>query len=504
MHGPASASSSGLYKRKHFRGKGTGNPLLDALQARFEPSFVIARCSTGSARRLARRSRASSLHSRAPSGRSGQWPTPWTTWRAATRRFRRCRKFFEPFTSTPIGPFDCSNTRAAYARLSEEDRKKLPWAPESLDWADWMMNVHMPAMVRHVIPEIDRRLRKEVRPLAAHGTLVSMLSEMAERHDRRLALQRMTDDGLTRTTYAETLRGAESLAARLSAIGVEHGERVALSGRNDPDWAVAFFGILRAGATAVPVDPNLDASEWLNVLRTSDSRVVIWDDAVKARGAIVAARPGLVWLDLHEAAAPDESLRPPRIQADPSDVASILFTSGTTGRPKGVMLTHANFTSLVAALAPLFPLSAGDAVLSVLPLHHTFEFTCGLLLPLSRGARVVYVGEISGERVARGLKESRATAMVGVPALWQLLERRILQDVDARGPFARAVFDAAGELNRWLARSAGLDAGRILLALSTRRWAETSAGSSRAERRCPAKRRNVSRAWGCTWRRVMG
>ena len=99
----------------------------------------------------------------------------------------------------------------------------------------------------------------------------------------------------------------------------------------------------------------------------------------------------------------------------------------------------------MAALAPIFPLSGGDAVVSVLPLHHTFEFTCGLLLPLSRGARVVYVGEVSGDRVAEGLRASRATAMVGVPALWQLLERRILQEVDTRGPVARAAFDLAGE-----------------------------------------------------------
>ena len=138
------------------------------------------------------------------------------------------------------------------------------------------------------------------------------------------------------------------------------------------------------------------------------------------------------------------------------------------------MLTHANFTSLVAALAPIFPLSRGDAVLSVLPLHHTFEFTCGLLLPLSRGARVVYLDELSGETIAAGLQASRATAMVGVPALWQLLERRILQQVDARGPLARAAFDAAhgGQ------PLAGGERGRRRRARSssapcTRRWADT-------------------------------
>src|SRR6202042_3724749 len=144
----------------------------------------------------------------------------------------------------------------------------------------------------------------------------------------------------------------------------------------------------------------------------------------------------------------------------PGDVASILFTSGTTGTPKGVKLSHANFTSLIAQLAPLFPLRPGDRVLSVLPLHHTFEFTCGLLLPLSRGARVVYVNERTAEGVAEGLRAARATAMVGVPSLWQLRERRILNQVDSRGPFARAAFDAAAEANRWLGATLGVDASR--------------------------------------------
>ena len=126
------------------------------------------------------------------------------------------------------------------------------------------------------------------------------------------------------------------------------------------------------------------------------------------------------------------------------------------------MLTHANFTSLVAALAPLFPLTSGDRVLSVLPLHHTFEFTCGMLLPFSRGARVVYLDELNGDRVAAGLKQARVTAMVGVPALWQLLERRILAQVAAKGPIAEKAFEIGAELNRMLGKTTGIDLGRIL------------------------------------------
>jgi long-chain acyl-CoA synthetase len=453
----------GLYKRKHFQRKGTGNPLLNALQARFEPSFVDrARFDATSAPALANVARevASFVKKTAPALAPAAKMLEGVARRES--KIGDLQHVYEPFTSTRIGPFDCSNTRAAFARLTDEDKAKLPWRPESLDWADWMMNVHMPAMERRVIPEMDRRVQKEEKALAAHATLVSLVDEMAERHDLALALQRMTDEGLTRTSFRDVKLRAASMAARLAALGVKKGDRVALSAHNHPDWAVAYFGIVRAGAAAVPVDPALDAPSWSNVLRESGARVVAWDGSVKAREELASQNPALVQLDLHAATEEDPSLAPPDVTVEPNDVASLIYTSGTTGHPKGVMLTHANFTSLVAALAPIFPLSRGDAVLSVLPLHHTFEFTCGLLLPLSRGARVVYLDELTGDRVAKGLRASHATAMVGVPALWQLLERRILQQVDARGPLARAAFDAAADVNRWLAQNVGVDFGPVL------------------------------------------
>jgi long-chain acyl-CoA synthetase len=463
----------GLYKRKYYRQRGAGNPLWNALQARYEPAFVdragfdalgpqaIARAAGGLASFVRRTGRALEPAAKALDRVAAQ-----------QGKIAEIQELFAPFTTAQLGPFDCSNTRAARDRLSDRDKAKLPWAPESIDWADWMMNVHMPAMESLIIPAMDRRLKEKSapRPLAPHATLVSLVDEMAERHDLALALQRMSDEGLTRTSFRDVKLRMDRVGARLVGLGVQRGDRVALAAQNHPDWAIAFFGILRAGATAVPIDPALDAPAWATVLADSGARVVIWDDTVKAREQVAADNLQLVQVDLH--AAHGEHLRYdqelggaaalPEMAIEPSDVATLMYTSGTDGRPKGVMLAHGHFTSLIAALAPIFPLAQGDAVLSVLPLHHTFELTCGLLLPLSRGARVVYVGEVSGDRIAKGLRASRATAMVGVPALWQLLERRILQQVDEHGPLARAAFDAAAGANGWLVKNLGVDAGRVL------------------------------------------
>jgi long-chain acyl-CoA synthetase len=195
--------------------------------------------------------------------------------------------------------------------------------------------------------------------------------------------------------------------------------------------------------------------------------------ASRAKAAIVDEKvaeklrrvPGLTAavLDLHAVASEDDSLRPPAVPVQNAEsLASIIYTSGTTGTPKGVMLTHGNFTSLLAGLAPVFPLGQGDRVLSVMPLHHTFEFTCGMLLPLSRGSQVVYLDELTGERVVTAMREARVTAMVGVPALWQLLERRIFQQVRERGAAAETVFDMALAFNKMLGEKFGADVGKVL------------------------------------------
>ena len=147
----------------------------------------------------------------------------------------------------------------------------------------------------------------------------------------------------------------------------------------------------------------------------------------------------------------------------PDALASLIFTSGTTGKPKGVMLTHRNFTFMVAELSAIFEFGVSDGLLSVLPLHHTFEFSTGLLMPLSHGAQITYLDELTGDAIASALKSGHVTAMVGVPALWQLLHRKIIQRFDDKSPvlggFMRAARD--GELRAAQPRT-GFDLGKLL------------------------------------------
>ena len=466
----------GLYKRKYFQRTGKGNPFVNFLQMHFEPAIVeLDRFNAVGPGAIARVSKVMARMLKSAPGPAAALGRPAAKALEGMARQEEKIDFilqlFAPFTLDQKGPFSCANTHAAYARLSSEDRAALPWYPEKIDWADYWMNQHMPAMEHRVLPWMEQKYKKELAPLKAHATLSSLVDQMAERHVHAVAFGRVEDDGIARTTFADVQRRSNAVAARLAALGVKKGDRVVLSAHNHPDWPLSFLGIVRAGATAVPVDPAMDPASFANVVRESEAKVVLWDAKVEeAVGKLLATELGSAITTRHlgvmtpetAVAGDPPSLARPDVPVYEDDVASLLYTSGTTGKPKGVRLTHSNFTSLVAALAPLFPLTSGDRVLSVLPLHHTFEFTCGMVLPFSRGARVVYLDELKGDRVTAGLKMSRATAMVGVPAVWQLLERRILSQVAAKGPLANKAFDFATEINRKLGKATGIDLGRVL------------------------------------------
>ncbi|MBM4375867.1 MAG: AMP-binding protein [Deltaproteobacteria bacterium] len=460
----------GLYKRKKWQDGGdSGNRVMNAILARIEPVYLTKKeYQTHGAHAIARAERGiASVFDALAVGPAAALFKP------AARALRKAAAtedklgdimdLFLPFTVECEWIFSCANTRTALDRMSADERAKFVWYPEALDWREWMYEVHIPAIERWAEPQFEEKLKRELKPLRRYETLVALLEEMADRHDHGVALRMLEDDGLSRITFIEWRAASEAVAARLAAAGVTPGSRVVLSGENRPAWPIAYFGILRAGAVAVPVDPKLSSRQIANVVQASGARVALWGEDVESSGGLGArqAMPELTVLDLDAVMRPEARLSPPSIEVRPSDLASIIYTSGTTGEPKGVMLTHENFTSLLASIAPLFTLTPSDGVLSVLPLHHTFEFSCGLLLPLSSGACITYIGEITSERLGEGLSKARVSAMVGVPALWQLLERKIVSQAKERGKVAGLAFDWALELNRMLGRSVGVDAGKL-------------------------------------------
>jgi long-chain acyl-CoA synthetase len=377
---------------------------------------------------------------------------------------------FLPFVAGERFIFRCAHTRALWSQLSEADQAKLPWDPEAIDWRRYWMEVHMRGLEEWVFPGLEEETKALKREVAQPKDLLALLAAAQHAFGPRVALRfyageegaaelaRTRDD---RVTYDELARFSDRAARALQAAGVGAGDRVLLMSENRPEWAMAYFGILKAGGAAAPLDQNLSLQEVQNCAAAAKASILLASPRVLERLGPV---DGLRAMPLPEALRGSDrtGLPPLRKSATADEVASVLFTSGTTGKPKGVLLTHRNFASLAAKLAGMFDLRVGEGVLSVLPLHHTFEFSCGLLVPLMLGAEITYLDELTADRLSDALETGRIHAMIGVPALWQLLHRRLTQELASRPKAVEAAVQAAMALHGELRNRTPFNVGKLL------------------------------------------
>ncbi len=340
----------------------------------------------------------------------------------------------------------------------------------AVDWRQLLLQRHFP----HLLHRRQRRLQaKQTKPVPPFDSLAHLLIEAARRHRSKPALSLFLppgsvaagDSDVVNVSFAELLERACAAALRLQQAGVNPGHRVVIAGANHPSWGIVAFGVLLLRATLVPLDPNIAPEGAANVLKKARPTAVVVDKGVRSHlASLLPTSAVLPVLDLHLTAVsgPGIDLSQHTLPSS-SELASILFTSGTTGDPKGVMLSHGNFCALLGSLLAVFPVSGSDRMLSVLPLHHTFEFSCGLLMPLAAGAQIYTPDAVVGERVLYAMKRGKITAIVGVPALWQLLERRIQKQAEDRGALASSVFQSLLSINKSIGRRFGVSAGKILL-----------------------------------------
>jgi long-chain acyl-CoA synthetase len=235
--------------------------------------------------------------------------------------------------------------------------------------------------------------------------LATILIDTARRHPRREALRR----GGRRVGYAELDRASAHVALRLAAEGIRPGDRVALMVPNVPEFVAAYYGILRAGAIVVPLDVDLKRDELRAAIADAGAALLIACRGLRtANEAAWLVAPGSFFDDGAPTARPGAA-----VDRNAGDTAVIVYTSGTTGRPKGAELTHENLTCNARVTAKLFGFGPEDAVLGVLPLAHAFGQTCTLNAAMLTGARLVLA-----ERFA---PLDGVTVLVGVPSMYARL-----------------------------------------------------------------------------------
>ena len=297
-------------------------------------------------------------------------------------------------------------------------------------------------------------------------TLYHLLKEAAARFPSGAALQGDREEsGRAALTRPELCARAASLARALLDGGVKPGEAVALLSPNRPEWAVGYFAVALAGAVLVPLDVNLKEGELLNVLRRSGARALLTDGAERERGAALLAQLGggrpHLRIDEPPAGSPPRPEELPGASRREEDLALVSFSSGTTGVPKGVMLSHKNIVSNVRSVMHPFPCGPGDVFLSVLPLHHMFESTGGLLVPIATGATVHYLPSLNPRVLAETMRREGGSVCLMVPALLRLMHRRILGAAYSAGGMKGLLFRILFPLSLALAK-AGVRAGGVL------------------------------------------
>ena len=252
-------------------------------------------------------------------------------------------------------------------------------------------------------------------------TIPQMLEITCERFGERRALTAFEPVALA-MSWKEVRAAARRTAAYLLAHGVRRGDRVALTGKNCPEWAVAYLGILAAGAVVVPLDHQLSVQEMANLIRFVEAPALFADEekleALAGAGAslrlsLAPGRPNYV-LQLPDAQEPLGA------QAE-TDTAAILFTSGTTGTPKGVTLSHRNLVADCYLSQANLRVLPTDVFYALMPIHHSYTMTAVFLICVSSGAEVLFGQKMVSKHILEDLKRGRVTMFLGVPMLFNRL-----------------------------------------------------------------------------------
>ncbi|THB64703.1 MAG: long-chain fatty acid--CoA ligase, partial [Spirochaetaceae bacterium] len=236
-------------------------------------------------------------------------------------------------------------------------------------------------------------------------------------------------------TYTQALQMIQKVAGNLQHDGLTPGMQVGLTGKNSPEWAIAYMAILFAGGVVVPIDHMLSNKDTLRLLERAECSMLLLDkdkyDFFKEQKSIknlYGLDPGLPSFILE---LQDEALDP--VKRDEKDIAAILFTSGTTGDSKGVVLSHQNLVCDCYLAQAHLPLLSTDVFYALLPLHHSYSMLAVFIESMSVGAETVFTPQLAVAQVLKDLKQGNVTMFLGVPMLFNKLLKGLMRGVREKG-----------------------------------------------------------------------
>ncbi len=269
-----------------------------------------------------------------------------------------------------------------------------------------------------------------------------MLIQSAGKYSDKLALQDLSSTPLNQVTYNQLLENVLKFGQALKSLGLKERSHIAVIGENRVQWGITFLTALCYNYVIVPIDKNLSTNEIVNIIHESDSEAIVFsesfDSMLREKKHAFKKLTVYISMDLSESKNGFYSMTELIYSADkivpdqlpkinPDDLAEIIFTSGSLGRAKGVMLSQGNLVSNLMSMTKMLFIYPEDRFLSVLPIHHTYECTCGFLCPVYSGASVHYARSL--KTVSEDLQKVHATHLLGVPLLYDKMFKRISKTI---------------------------------------------------------------------------
>ena len=259
-------------------------------------------------------------------------------------------------------------------------------------------------------------------------------------------------------TYRQAKEYIFNIASYLRDKGIKEGDKVALNGKNSPEWALSYFGILTSGAVVVPIDNQMKPDRFMRLSEYADVKFVIADfdvlEKIKARAN--DWYNSLLGLGMLKGGSKDyvkvtemrsENTLKERVKVSDDDIAAILFTSGTTGNEKGAMLTHRNIVSNVYQAANGMGVDEHDVLYALLPLHHSYCCTAVLLETIRHGSECLFGHGIIVSRMINDLRMGKVTVFMGIPLLYNKVIAGIFAKVKEKGALTDALIKALMAFN---------------------------------------------------------
>ncbi|MDR2734711.1 MAG: AMP-binding protein [Spirochaetota bacterium] len=308
-------------------------------------------------------------------------------------------------------------------------------------------------------------------------TLNDIFEFATTEYAQNIAYRMRRDDGKFEEYSYARFRGMScALANYLSSLGAGNGTHIGLLSENRPEWPIIYFAILRAGAVVVPMDALLSESEITHIVKDAEVSILFASrpqfEKLSEMGNLLRGLKQLIVIDpvasdnrrvlnLQDALLQGEKKGDTQFTpVKKDDLAALIYTSGTTGVSKGVMLSHGNITSDVLGLRRLIWFDKSDSFLSVLPMHHTFEATTGMIIPISKGSSVTVAESLASKRIIANIRDAKVTIIMGVPLLYEKMLAGIFRGIHEKPLPVQLLFKGMYGLVRGVKKFSGQSIGQ--------------------------------------------